>query len=91
MRHLGFICVVGLALAAFAFSTPAVAACTCICVDGKPKAQCPSVLETAICPASVCAGEPQRAAPPITRKEDCTVVQGVNPATNRIERRLECK
>jgi len=91
MRTSVILTLVGFAVVAVIAARPAAAACVCVCVDGKPKAQCPSILETAICPASICAADQQRAAPPITRKEDCRIVQGVNPASGRVERQLVCK
>jgi len=81
----------GVFVLAVAFAAPADAACTCLCVNGKPKAQCPSVLETPpLCPVSVCAGA-RTAAPPMSTREDCQVVQVINPDTQRVERKKMCK
>jgi hypothetical protein len=67
------------------------AACTCICIEGKPRAQCPSVLETATCPPSVCSAASKPASPPIMRPENCQLVQVQDPATGRVERKRICK
>jgi len=79
----------GMVLAVGFLSGTAEAACTCVCVDGKPRAQCPSVLETAVCPASVCSAD-VRAAPPMPRT-NCQLVQVINPETQRVERKRVCK
>jgi len=71
------------------FTNHAEAACTCVCVEGKAKAQCPSVLETATCPASVCSAD-TRVAPPMPRT-DCQLVQVIDPATGKVKRKRVCK
>ena len=87
---LGIFAVGGVCLA-IAVAGPAHAACTCLCVNGKPKAQCPSVLEKPpVCPADICAGA-RVATPPMSKREDCQIVQVVNPDTQRVERRMMCK
>ncbi|MSO72590.1 MAG: hypothetical protein EXQ84_03125 [Rhodospirillaceae bacterium] len=57
----------GAVLAAGFISGAAEAACTCVCVEGAPRAQCPSILETPpVCPLSVCAtGGSTAKSPPI--------------------------
>ena len=81
------------ALAPVLWPGTAEAACTCVCVAGKPHAQCPSVLENPpVCPASVCsAGEAAVKSPPITRADNCQIVQVVNPQTGQVERQKVCK
>lgn len=85
----------GATLAGGLVSGAAEAACTCVCVEGAPRAQCPSILETPpVCPVSVCTtGEAQSQikSPPIARPADCRLVQVVNPATGQVERKRVCR
>ncbi len=86
-----YVFLAALGLAALTAAGSAEAACTCACVAGKPKAQCPSVFEVApSCPASVCSSA-QPAAPPMTKRENCEVVQVLDPQTQKVERRMVCK
>lgn len=81
---------IGLIFAAvMIFASPAWAACTCVCENGKPKAQCPSVLEKPpVCPASFCAGASTTPAMP---KADCKLEKVINPQTGRVDMQRVCK
>jgi len=82
---------VGFIVGAAVTPNQAKAACTCVCEEGKPRAICPSIFETPpICPAATCREDARSLAPPLKR-ENCQVVQIVDPQTQRIERRLVCK
>jgi hypothetical protein len=73
------------------FAAPANAACTCVCDAGKPRAQCPSIFEKPpACPASVC-DTPAVSMPPMNRRENCQIVQTVDPKSQRVVRQLICK
>ena len=77
--------------AAMIFASPAWAACTCVCENGKPKAQCPSVLEKPpVCPASFCVGSAP-AAPAMPKTGDCKLEKVINPQTGRVDMQRVCK
>lgn len=78
-------------IAALLWAASAEAACTCVCDEGKVRAVCPSILETPPqCPAATCKVV-SRPSPPMDKNEVCRVVQSVDPATQRVTRRLVCK
>lgn len=73
-------------------ASPSWAGCLCICENGKPKAQCPSVLEKGpACPVSVCAAANANAPPAPPMSKDCKVGKVLNPQTGQLEVQKVCK
>lgn len=92
MKRVGINAGLFLALCAPAFAE---AACTCVCVDGRARAQCPSVLETPpVCPLNTCPVVPGIKNPSILidpASRNCKIENVLNAESGKVERKRVCK
>jgi len=100
MKRVGINAGLFLALCAPAFvlsvgADRAEAACTCVCIEGRARAQCPSVLETPpVCPLNTCPVVPGIKNPSILidpASRNCKIENVLNAESGKVERKRVCK